>query len=296
MKQKWIGAVLMMAMGAVVTPLFAQRDQLPSEKTQGALPAGVTPPQLLGVGVDEHLERPVDLNLQFIAENGYPVALKDYFHKDKPVILDLVYYQCPMLCDLILNGQTAVMKQIPWNPGNQYEVVTISINPQESFNLAREKKATYMNTLNRTNADWHFLCDYQDNAKKLAEEIGYHYKYDPQQDQFAHPAAIFILTPEGKISRYLYGARFRALDVRFALAEASEGRSSMTVERILLYCYHYDPKAGAYVMFASNFMKVGGALTILIIGLFLWRMIKAEKRRSAEWRAKQELAAKEGMA
>lgn len=285
MKPKLIWAMLALA----GLPLLAQKDALPGP-SQAVLPAGVTPPQLLGVGVDEHLERPVDLNLQFIAENGYPVALKDFFHKGKPVILDLVYYQCPMLCDLILNGQTQVMRQIPWTPGDQYEVVTISINPQESFNLAREKKAVYVNSFNKAAPGWHFLCDYQDNAKKLAEQIGYHYKYDPQQDQFAHPSAIFILTPEGKISRYLYGVRFRPLDVRFALAEASEGRSSMTVERILLYCYHYDPKAGAYVMFASNFMKAGGALTVLIIGFFLWRMVKAEKRRAAEWRAKEGMA------
>ena len=295
MKQKLIRAALTMAIATMSMPLFAQRDPTPGP-SQAVLPPGVTPPQLLGVGVDEHLERPVDLNLQFIAENGYPVALRDFFHKGKPVILDLVYYDCPMLCNLILNGQTAVMKQIPWTPGDQYEVVTISIDPQESFDLAREKKSTYMNTLNRTNAGWHFLCDYEDNAKKLAEEIGYHYKYDPQQDQFAHPAAILILTPEGKISRYLYGARFRQMDVRFALAEASEGRSSMTVERILLYCYHYDPKAGAYVLFASNFMEAGGALTVLLIAFFLWRMFKADRRRMEAWKAKEAMAAKERMA
>lgn len=285
MKPKLIWAIFALA----GLPLLAQRDALPGP-SQAVLPPGVTPPQLLGVGVDEHLERPVDLNLQFIAENGYPVTLKDFFHKGKPVILDLIYYQCPMLCDLILNGQTQVMKQIPWNAGDQYEVVTISINPQESFNLAREKKSVYLNALNRPASGWHFLCDYQDNAKKLAEQIGYHYKYDPQQDQFAHPSAIFILTPEGKISRYLYGVRFRQMDVRFALAEASEGRSSMTVERILLYCYHYDPKAGAYVMFATNFMKAGGVFTVLIIAFFLWRMFKAEKRRAAEWKAKEGMA------
>lgn len=277
----------MLAMAAM--PLFAQRDPMPGP-SQAVLPAGVTPPQLLGVGVDEHLGRPIDLNLTFIAENGYPVALKDFFHKGKPVILNLIYYQCPMLCNLILNGQTQVMREIPWTPGDQYEVVTISIDPSESFNLAREKKAVYVNSFNRAAPGWHFLCDNEGNAKKLAEQIGYHYRYDEQQGQFAHPAAIFILTPEGKIARYLYGVRFRPMDVRFALAEASENRTTMTVERILLYCYHYDPKAGAYVVFASTVMRIGGALTVFIIAFFIWRLFRADRRRTAAWKAKEGMA------
>jgi protein SCO1/2 len=285
MKQKLIWAMLAMA----AMPLFAQRDPMPGP-SQAVLPAGVTPPQLLGVGVDEHLGRPIDLNLTFIAENGYPVALKDFFHKGKPVILNLIYYQCPMLCNLILNGQTQVMREIPWTPGDQYEVVTISIDPSESFNLAREKKAVYVNSFNRAAPGWHFLCDNEGNAKKLAEQIGYHYRYDEQQGQFAHPAAIFILTPEGKIARYLYGVRFRPMDVRFALAEASENRTTMTVERILLYCYHYDPKAGAYVVFASTVMRIGGALTVFIIAFFIWRLFRADRRRTAAWKAKEGMA------
>src|SRR5262249_21337416 len=149
--------------------------------------------------------------------------------KGKPVILDLIYYQCPMLCNLVLNGQGQVMKEIPWTPGNEYEVVTISIDPQERFDIARKKKETYLGAFGRP-ATWHFLCDKDDNAKKLAERIGYHYRYDASQEQYAHPASIFILTGEGKISRYLYGTRYRPMDVRFALAEASENRTTMTKE------------------------------------------------------------------
>lgn len=267
--------------------LFAQKDAVPSGEP-ARLPTGVKPPQLVNVGVDEHLGRQIDLDLQFVAENGYPVTLRDFFHKGKPVILDLIYYSCPMLCNLILNGQAQVMREIPWNPGDQYEVVTISIDPNEAFDLARKKKATYVESLNRPAGGWHFLCDKDGNAKKLAEQIGYHYRYDPVQEQFAHPATIFIMTPEGKIARYLYGTRFRPMDVRFALAEASEGRSTMTIEKILLFCYHYDPKANGYVLFASNFMRAGGALTVLLIGWFLLRMIKLERARSA--RIKEGLA------
>ncbi|HWZ32762.1 MAG TPA: SCO family protein [Bryobacteraceae bacterium] len=264
---------------ALAIPMFAQKDRVPSGQP-GALPAGVRPPQLEGVGVDEHLGRTVDLNLTFVAENGYPVALKEYFGKGKPVILDLVYYSCPMLCNLMLNGQTQVMREIPWTPGKEYEVVTISINPQESFDLSRKKRDVYIGSFDRAAPGWHFLVDKDDNAKKLAEQIGFHYRYDPSQDQYAHPAAIFILTPEGKIARYLYGTRFRPMDVRFALAEASENRTSMTVEKILLFCYQYDPGKHAYVVFATNIMRIGGALTVFIIAFFLWRMFRAEKARA----------------
>lgn len=245
------------------------------------LPPGFVPREAEGVGVDEHLSRNVDLSLTFTNEDGAPVPLSGFFHQGRPVILDLVYYQCPMLCNLLLNGQTETMKQIPWTPGKEYEVVTISINPKETPEMARQKKATYINDLGKPAAGWHFLTDYNGHAKTLAEEIGYHYRYDRRQDQYAHPAAVMVLTPDGKIARYLYGIRFRALDLRFALAEASEGRITLTVEKILLLCYHYDPQANRYVLFASNFMKAGGALTVCILAFFIWRMFKAEKLRAA---------------
>src|SRR5579872_1717722 len=170
--------VAMVALAAL--PLLAQKDRIPTGQP-GSLPAGVRPPQLEGIGVDEHLGLPVDLNLEFIAENGYPVKLKEFFNQGKPVILDLIYYSCPMLCNLILNGQAQVMKEIPWTPGKEYEVVTISIDPQESFDLSRKKKATYLDNFGRP-ATWHFLCDKDGNAKRLAEQIGYHYRYDPLQE------------------------------------------------------------------------------------------------------------------
>jgi protein SCO1/2 len=267
----------------IALPLLAQKDPLPSNGPQKLEP-GQLPPMLQNVGVEEHLGRNVDLGLKFIDENGATVALGDFFHKGKPVVLDLIYYSCPNLCNLILNGQAEVMRQIPWNPGDQYEVVTISIDPKETFELAAKKRATYIESLNRPSPGWHFLTDKDDNSKTLAEQIGFHYRYDEQQQQFAHAAAIFVLTPEGRMARYLYGARFRPMDVRFALAEASEGRTTMAVEKILLFCYHYDPKAGGYVLFASNVMRIGGLLTVLGILYFLWRMFKFERKRAARLR------------
>jgi len=278
-----------LVIAALLVGMTALADnRLPSTDGPAGLPANVRPPQLEGVGIDEHLGRPIDLSLTFIAENGYPVALSEYFHQGRPVILNLVYYNCPMLCTLVLNGQTEALRAIPWTPGKEYEVVTVSIDPRESFDVSRKKKAIYMGSFDRPAPGWHFLVDHDGNAKKLAEMAGFHYRYDPRIEQYAHPAAIMVLTPEGRMARYLYGVRYSPRDLRFALAEASEGRSTMAIEKILLFCYHYDPKSGAYVLFATNVMRAGGLLTVALIAFFLIRMFRADRKRSA--------ALKEGLA
>jgi protein SCO1/2 len=242
------------------------------------LPIGKQPPALEGVRIEEHLALPIDLDLTFRDEDGRIVALRSFFEKGRPVIVNLVYYRCPMLCNLILNGETQVMREIPWTPGKEYEIVTISIDPEETPELAREKKAIHLASYGKPAPGWHFLTDHDGNAKRLAELIGYHYRYDPRQKQYAHPAALMILTPEGKVARYLYGVRYRARDVRFALAEASENRTTMAIEKVLLLCYQYDPTANTYVMFATNFMKVGGALTALAIALFILKLFGDERK------------------
>jgi len=242
------------------------------------LPFGKTPPALEGVRIEEYLGRPMDLNLTFRDEDGQIVALKSFFDKRRPVILNLVYYRCPMLCNLILNGETQVMREIPWTPGKEYEIVTISIDPEETPELAREKKAIHLASYGKPAPGWHFLTDHDGNAKRLAELIGYHYRYDQRQKQYAHPAALMILTPACKVARYLYGVRYRARDVRFALAEASEDRTTMAIEKVLLLCYQYDPTANTYVMFATNFMRWGGALTALGIALFILKLFGDEHK------------------
>lgn len=264
-------------------PVFAGYDNAvggPKIGDPPILPPGVTPRELEGVGVDEYLGRAADLSLAFTGEDGVPVPLKNFFHQGRPVILDLVYYKCPNLCNLVLNGQVEAMKEVGWTPGKEYEVVTISINPKEDTMIAQQKKNTYLSDFGKPASGWHFLTDYQGSAKKLAEEIGYHYRYDQRQDQYAHPAAIMVLTPEGKIARYLYGVRFRSKDLRFALAEASEGRMTLTLEKILLFCYHYDPQANRYVLFAANVMRAGGILTVLLLAAFIWRQFRNERLRA----------------
>jgi len=278
MKLRQISTFVLLALAAF--PLAAQY-RLSKIGDASTLPANVRPRQLEGVGIDEHLGTSVDLNLTFIAENGYPVKLGDYFHHGRPVILNLVYYNCPMLGTLILNGQTQAMREIPWTPGKEYEIVTITIDPRESFADAQKKKAVYMGSFDRPAPGWHFLADHDGNVQRLAKQVGFNYKYDPRQEQYAHAAAIMVLTPEGRMARYLYGIRFSPRDLRFALAEASEGRSTLALEKILLFCYHYDPKAGAYVWFALNIMRGGGILTIGLIAFFIWRMYRSERKRAS---------------
>jgi protein SCO1/2 len=275
-----LGRNLALGFLALTISVGAQERRMPKIGEAPSLPSNVRPPQLIDVGVDEHLGSPIDLNLTFIAENGYPVALREYFEKGRPVILNLVYYNCPMLCTLVLNGQTEAMRAIPWTPGNEYEVVTISIDPRESFADAQKKKAVYMGSFDRPAPGWHFLADHDGNVQRLAKQAGFNYKYDRRQEQYAHPAAIMVLTPQGRMARYLYGIRYGAKDLRFALAEASEGRTTMALEKILLFCFHYDPKAGRYVWFALNFMRMGGLLTVALLVFFIRRMFRAERARA----------------
>jgi len=234
-----------------------------------------------GVGVDEKAGSTIDLNLTFINESGQVVSLQKYFDSGKPVLLDLAYYRCPMLCSLVLNGQADAMRKMPLEAGADYTVLTISIDPTETAQLAREKRAVYLAGLGKPAPGWHFLVDREGNAKKLAEQIGFNYRYDPRIEQYSHPSVITILSPEGKVSRYLYGIQFKPLDLRLALAEAKEEKFSFSTEQLLLLCYHFDPSAGSYVMFAMNFMRAGGVLIVLIVAWMLIRFRRMEKARGS---------------
>jgi protein SCO1 len=269
--------VALLALGASCA--FAQYKVRPDTPVSEKDLANRVPAQLVGVGIEEHLGRPIDLDLAFNDENGQVVKLREFFNKGRPVILDLVYYTCPQLCSLILNRQVELMRQMPGVPGTDYEVVTISIDPRDTPEIAKQKKESYLATYGKPAPGWHFLTDREDNAKRLAELVGYHYRWDPRIQQYAHLAGIMILTPEAKVARYLYGINYRAIDLRFGLAEAAQNRSTLTIDKILLFCYHYDPVENKYVMFATNFMKAGGVLTILILGWFLFKMIRIEQHR-----------------
>ena len=253
---------------------FAQR---PGTEAPGGPVADVTPRELQGVGVDEKLGQKIDLNLTFIAEDGYPHKLAEYFAKGRPVILNLVYYSCPMLCNLVLNGQVEVLRQMPWTPGKEFEVVTVSIDPTENFGLARNKKAAYLASYDREAPGWHFLTDHEGNVKKLASQVGFRYRFDQKIGQYAHAASIFVLTPQGMVSRYLYGVKFKSLDMRLALTEAAEEKFGLT-DKLILYCVHYDPESRSYVPLARNIMRGGGALMLLGFGFILLRLWRRDRK------------------
>lgn len=231
------------------------------------------------VGVDEKSGDSIDLSLTFINEAGQVVPLQQYFDLGKPVLLNLAYYRCPMLCSLVLNGQADAMRKMPMRVGQDYTVLTISIDPTETAELAREKRNVYAASFDRPISGWHFFVDHNGNAKKLAEQVGFNYRYDPRIEQYSHASVIMVLTPDGKMSRYLYGIQFKPLDLRLALAEAREEKFAFSTEQLLLLCYHFDPQAGSYVMFAMNFMRAGGVLVILAIAFMIFRLKRMEKAR-----------------
>jgi len=241
---------------------------------------GVRPDLLKDVGIDQKLGDSVPLDLTFRDEHGNPVQLARYF-TGKPVVLALVYYSCPMLCTQVLNGLDRSLKLLSLNLGKDYEVVTLSIDPTERPILAEAKQALYTGMYGRPGAaeGWHFLTGDEPQIKRLADAVGYRYAYDPDSKQYAHAAAIMILTPEGKISRYFYGITYPERDLRLGLVEASEGRIGSPVDQILLFCYHYDPHTGKYGLLISRVIQLAGGLTVLVGGIFLILLFRGERAR-----------------
>ncbi len=238
---------------------------------------GTVPQELEGVGIEEKLGAQLDLGLKFMGSDGHLVPLGSFFkQKGRPVALVFAYYTCPMLCSMVLNGASQSFRELPWTIGSEFDVVTISIDPRDDWQLAAKKKSVYLTNYERSASGWNFLADYAGNAKVLADQVGFKYKWDPTKEQYAHVAGMLILTPEGKISRYLYGVKFKNRDLRLSLTEASESRSGASFERFLLYCFHYDANARSYVFFATNIMRVGGVMVVLILGTVLWRLFRAE--------------------
>jgi protein SCO1/2 len=238
---------------------------------------GVRPELLKEVGIDQKLNDSVPLDLMFRDERGNGVELAKYFGS-KPVILTLVYYDCPMLCTQVLNGLDRSLKGIPLDLGSDFNVVTVSIDPTEKPVLAEAKQAVYTGMYGRPGAKegWHFLTGNEPEIKQLANAVGFRYAYDADSKQYAHASAIMILTPEGKISRYLYGIQYPERDLRLGLVDASEGKIGSPVDQILLFCYHYDPHTGKYGLFVSRLIKLGGLLTVLIGGFFLILLFRSE--------------------
>lgn len=239
-----------------------------------------TPYELRDIGITEALGEQVPLDLSFVNEAGDAVTLSDYVTGARPVILTLVYYECPSLCGLLLNGFTAGLSQLAWTPGAEFDVVTISINPREGPPLATQKKAAYLESYGRPQAatGWHWLTGTEAHIRQLADVLGFHFRYDAETAQYAHAAGIFIVSPTGTISRYLYGIEYRGRDLKLALMEAAQGKIGSFADHLLLYCYRYDPVGKKYALFATNLMK--GAAGVMVIGLggMVWRLSRRRER------------------
>jgi protein SCO1/2 len=240
------------------------------------------PPSLQGVGFDQRLNEQVPLDAEFRDEAGRTIRLGDYLG-EKPVILVLAYYRCPMLCTLVLNGLARALLDVPLDVGKDFNIVTVSFDPREGPELAAAKKKTYLERYGRPGAEegWHFLTGERASIDRLTQAVGFRYRYDAKNDQFAHASGILVLTPTGKIARYFYDVSFSPRDLRLGLVEASQGKIGSAADQILLFCFHYDPNEGKYGLVVMNFVRAGGVLTMLAIGslfVVLWRQERRKTR------------------
>jgi protein SCO1/2 len=260
-------AVWLVVLLALALPALAQRLGKPAA--------------FKGIDIEEHLGAQVPLDLTFRDETGAPVTLRELCDGRRPVALVLAYYQCPMLCTFVLNGLTRAINETPLRPGEQYQLVTVSIDPREGAELATAKRTAYLGGLTTPvePAAWRFLTADQATIDQLADTLGFRYFYDAEQNQYAHPAVVHVLTPEGKISRYLYGIQYQPRDFRLALLEASEGRIGNIVDRVLLYCFHYSPRDKEYTASAMRIMRLGGATVLAALVIFLAILWRREGRR-----------------
>jgi protein SCO1/2 len=241
-----------------------------------------TPAILSEVGITQNLNAQVPGDLMFRDETGNTVRLENYFG-EKPVLLSLVYFDCPALCTEVLNGELRTMKAISLNLGKDFEAVTVSFEPKDTPQLARAKRDVFAGQYGRPGAadHWHFLTGDQSSIDGLTNAVGFRYAYDSSIRQYAHAAAILILTPDGRIDRYFYGVQYPARDVRLGLVEASQGKIGSLTDQALLYCYQYDPMTGRYGLVVMNVLRAAGGLTVLILGIFMTLMFVRERRRAS---------------
>jgi protein SCO1 len=244
-----------------------------------ATAASILPPGLRNVSLEQRLNQQVPLDLSFRDDNGSQTPLSSYFGS-KPVILALVYYQCPMLCTQILNGLVVSLRGMSLVSGRDFDVVAVSIDPTETPDLAARKKAEYLRRYAKSSTGWHFLTGAEPQIRQLAEAVGFRYAYDPRTKQYAHASAIMVLTPGGRLSRYFYGIEYAPRDLRLGLVEASENKIGSPADQLLLYCYHYDPSTGKYSAIVMNIVRLAGALTLLIFGSLLALMWRRDLHRS----------------
>ena len=263
-----------------VTASAQQRPGLPGSTAQEAgLPADAVPPQLTDVTFEQRLNQQLPLDTRFRDEAGRDVALGDYFGT-RPVVLAFVYYQCPMLCTQVMNGVSSALKVVPFTPGQEFDVVYISFDPRDTPQAAADKKtaqlADYQQT--ETAAGWHFLTGDEASIKRVSAAAGFSYRWDEPTQQFAHVSGVLVATADGRLSRYFYGVEYSPKDLRMALVESADGKIGSAVDKLLLYCYHYNPATGRYGAIAMNLVRLGGVVTLICLGGFIFLMRRRESQ------------------
>ena len=285
-KHNWISAAAL----ALAISLLTASSSAQINSGMMSPPANTRPPRLENVGIEQHLDAQLSPDLTFRDDTGKTVKLGDYFGH-KPLILNLVYYNCTMLCGEALAGLSSAMRLIKFDVGNEFDVVTVSFDPRETPDIAAAKKLDYVKRYGRPNAaaGWHFLTGQPESINALTKAVGFQYQYDAKSNQYAHATAIMVLTPQGRISRYFYGVDFPPKDLRMGLVEASQGKIGNAVDAVLLYCYHYDPQTGKYGAMVANILRLTAAATILLLGgllFILWRLDLSVSRRVPQSRAR----------
>jgi protein SCO1/2 len=269
--------LLVAGLAAILMSLPAFGQSMTRDMTSP--PANVRPPGLKNVGIEQHLDNQIPPDLTFRDETGKSVRLEDYFGR-RPMILNLVYYQCPMLCGEALSGLESALAVLKFDVGKEFEVLTISFNPHETPDMAMKKKTEFLNRYGRPGAaaGWHFLTGPQESIDALTKAAGFQYQYDAKTGQFAHATTLVLLTQEGRIAQYYYGVEYAPKDLRLGLIQASENKIGNLADQVLLYCYHYDPSTGKYGAIISRVLQLSGLLTILVLGILLTVLFRQGSR------------------
>jgi protein SCO1 len=265
----------MIILKSILALFLAAALGLPTTQTRAQGP----PADLIDAArFDQKLDAQIPLDLAFRDEEGRGVVLGSYFGS-RPVILVLAYYECPMLCTLVLNGLTRSIQELYFQLGQQYEIVTVSIDPRETPGLAAEKKAAYLAEYGRPGGEsgWHFLTGRQPEIDRLADAIGFRFRYDQDHDQYAHPAGVVLATPQGRVSHYFFGIEFNPADLRLGLVESSQNQIGSLVDQLYLLCYEYDPETGTYALMVQNVLQIAGVGTVLILGGAILMMVRRER-------------------
>jgi protein SCO1/2 len=271
MKSVWLKPLSMLLLICILTPPIIAADRME--------PA---PADIKDVTVIEQLESQIPLDLQFKNERGNTVELKDFFNHDKPVIMTFNFFQCPMLCHLILDGLVSSLQNMSLEPGTDFDILSVSFDPLDTPTIAQAWKQKYVKQYGKPSSasGWHFLTGKKKDITALTDSVGYYYQYVKERQEYAHIAAMLVLMPDGKVSRYIYGIEYNPQTLRLSLVEASEGKIGNTLDKIILTCYYYDHTKGKYAPLAVNVMRIGGGLTVLVLGIFLLTLWIREKNKA----------------